>query len=192
LEQIDLFRMTVQTLERLGIRYMVVGSFASSTYGEPRMTRDIDIVIDVHGDQIERLCDAFPPDEFYVSQDAARMAVLQHGQFNIVHPDSGNKIDFMIARTDPWGREQLDRRQAVLFPDTGTWYAARPEDVILSKMIYFQEGGSDKHLRDIAGMLKVSGSVIDRAYLARWVERFGLQEIWQSILRQLDGSGKVP
>src|SRR5438105_4821651 len=144
---------------------MVVGSFASGAYGEPRLTQDIDIVISPTAPaELNRLCAAFPPDDFYASIDAALQALHQPaGQFNVIHPTSGNKIDFMIARKDEWGREQVARRQRMrLLPDR-QGYVARPEDVIIGKMLYYQEGGSEKHLRDIAGILKVSGENVDRA-----------------------------
>src|ERR1035438_4843340 len=90
---------------------MLVGSVASGVYGEPRLTLDIDIVIDPADQDIARLCAAFDPDEFYISLDAARQALRQPGgQFNVIHPASGNKIDFMIARHDPWGQQQMARR----------------------------------------------------------------------------------
>src|SRR5436190_1059440 len=142
---------------------MVVGSFASSAYGEARLTLDIDIVIDPLPGQIAILCEAFPADLFYVSKEAALEASRQPlGQFNVIHPESGNKIDFMIARRDSWGREQVRRRVRLEILVGVYAFAARPEDVVLAKMQYYQEGGSEKHMRDITGMFKVSGKDIDR------------------------------
>ena len=65
---------------------------------------------------------------------------------------------------------------------------ARPEDVILSKMQYYKEGGSEKHLRDIAGMLKISGENIDFGYIASMVKRLDVEDVWQAILRR---AGKI-
>ena len=104
---------------------MLVGSFASMAYGEPRLTNDIDIVVRLDLAAADRLCAAFPAPDFYVSQSAAREAVLTRGQFNVIHPPSGNKIDFMIARDDPWGRSQLARRvRKPLLPNRDTFVAA--------------------------------------------------------------------
>src|SRR4051794_32113644 len=150
---------------------MLVGSFASSAYGEPRFTQDIDIVLDLPAAQIPALCAAFPVPDFYVSESAVREAVQRRFQFNVLHTTSGNKIDFLLPRDDEWGRTQLGRRQRVrLLPDR-EGFAARPEDVILGKLWYFAEGGSDKHLRDIAGILRVSGDVVDRDDVGRWAAR---------------------
>jgi hypothetical protein len=164
---------------------MVVGSFASTVYGEPRLTLDIDIVVDLELSQVGALCAAFPSSEFYVSLPAAEDAVRRRKQFNLIHPASGNKIDFMIARLDQWGRQQLQRRRKREFlPGVSAW-AASPEDVIVAKMIYYREGQSPKHTRDIAGMLRISAAEIDQTYISEWSERLGLSEIWESILREL-------
>jgi predicted nucleotidyltransferase len=187
-EQTDLLRFTVETLERLGITYMIVGSYASGAYGEPRLTQDIDIVIDIDWPQARQLCAAFPPAEFYVSLEAALQAARQPGaQFNVLHPSSGNKIDFMIARRDAWGIGQLSRRQRMQLLPGREGYAARPEDIIIAKMLYYHEGGSEKHLRDIAGILKVSGDIVDREYVAGWAERLDLADIWRAILGRIGG-----
>jgi len=178
MDQNDLLRHVVGVLDQQQIIYAVVGSIASAAYGEPRMTRDIDIIIRLARPQVAALCRAFPDDQYYVSTAAADEAVAQDGQFNVIHTTSGNKIDFMIARTDAWGKNQLQRRvRKNIFPDLEVCFAA-PEDVILGKLWYFQEGGSDKHLRDIAAMLEVSDTEIDRHYIDHWAAQLGLTESW--------------
>jgi hypothetical protein len=185
LHQAELLRYAVEVLEGQKLTYMVVGSFASAAYGEPRLTHDIDIVVQLGMENVDRLCEAFPAPEFYVSPSAARDAVLQRGQFNVIHPASGNKIDFMIARDDPWGRSQLARRvQRPVLPDCETVTAA-PEDIILAKLWYYQDGGSEKHLRDIASMLRVSGDEIDKSYIERWVSELGFTQEWQAVLERV-------
>ena len=187
MEQPDLLRYVVEVLEGLDITYMVVGAIASSAYGEPRLTQDIDVVVDLRPEHIRHLCDAFPPGEYYVSAEAALEAVLQGGQFNIIHPASGNKIDFIVARKDPWGRIQVSRRQKVQILPDSEGYVARPEDIIIGKMAYYREGGSEKHLRDIAGIMRVSGEEVDRAYISLWAEQLRLTDVWQAVLRRLGG-----
>jgi hypothetical protein len=183
--QADLLRYVIEVLESQGLTYMVVGSFASSTYGEPRLTHDIDIVVNLRADAVDRLCAAFPTPEFYVSVSAAREAVKIQGQFNVIHPASGNKIDFMIAHDDAWGRSQLSRRcRQPILADRET-YVAAPEDVILAKLQYYREGESEKHLRDIAAMLQVSGDEIDKAYIDHWAKQLGLTLEWQTMLDRL-------
>lgn len=164
---------------------MVVGSYASGAYGDPRFTQDIDIVIDPKPAQLDALIARLPPDNFYVSPEAAHQAVRSGGQFNVIHPESGNKIDFMIARTDPWGQEQLRRRVKLELLIGVEAFAARPEDVILAKLQFYKEGGSEKHMRDITSMFKVSGEEIDREYIERWVDRLDVREQWQAVLQRL-------
>jgi hypothetical protein len=112
-------------------------------------------------------------------------AVQSRFQFNVLHPSSGNKIDFILPRDDAWGRLQLTRRQAVQVLPDRIACVAKPEDVILGKMWYYAEGGSEKHLRDIAGVLCISGAAVDRADIGQWADKLGLAEIWAAILAKL-------
>ena len=186
--QKEFLRHVIDTLERLGVPYMVVGSVASAAYGEPRTTLDIDIVADFRPEQVGSFCAAFPDDEFCVSAGAAREAVRAGHQFNVLHPASGNKVDLMMPRRDAWGREQMRRRQRVrLLPDL-EGQAARPEDIILAKLWYYREGGSEKHLRDIAGMLKVSGEQVDREYVSKWAAALGVSDVWTAVIARVDSS----
>jgi hypothetical protein len=185
-EQSDLLRLAVESLERLAIPYAIVGSFASSTWGESRFTQDIDIVIELKSSQVVQLCGEFPHPEFYVSEGAAREAVERQGQFNVLHPASGSKIDFMIAGQTTWALAQLRRSKRVpLFAGRDVAVAA-PEDVILGKLVYYREGESEKHLRDIAGILKFSDDMVDRAYISRFAAQLGVTEIWQAIQDRVD------
>ena len=185
MEQSDLIRRVVEVLEQLGLEHMIVGSVASGVYGEPRFTYDIDIVIRPRHGQIAQLCAAFPEDEYYVSLEAATEAEVMQDQFNLIHPASGMKVDLLISRDTPWGREQMARRRREAVLGDRKAYLASPEDVIISKMMYYREGGSEKHLRDITGILMVSGEEVDRTYIERWTGELGLTEIWESILARL-------
>jgi len=186
-EQTDLLRHVVEVLEEQGITYLLVGSLASGVYGEPRFTQDIDVVIELRLDQVSKLCAAFPSPEYYVSEAAAKEAAVVVGQFNVIHLTSGNKIDFIFARRDAWGRAQIDRRRREEIVPGCPGYAAAPEDVILGKLRYYQEGGSEKHLRDIAAMLQISGSQIDTAYIEQWARQLGLVGSWQAVIKRASG-----
>jgi hypothetical protein len=185
LEQVELLRYAIEVLERLGIVYMVVGSYASGSYGEPRFTQDIDIVVDLQLDQIDVLCSSFPAPEYYVSKDGVRSALQHRSQFDIIHSDSGMKLDLIIPKGDQYSREQVARRQRVQLIPGQEAFTARPEDIIIGKMVFYEEGGSEKHLRDITGMMRVSGAQIDRDYIGRWAASLNLMEIWKAILGRL-------
>jgi hypothetical protein len=187
-EQSDLLKLAIENLRRLNISYAIVGSFASSIWGESRLTQDIDIVVDLRSQQVASLCNAFPGPEFYVSEAAAHEAVAGSGQFNVIHPSSGNKIDFMVAGRTDWAVALLQRRvQLTLFPDQVAHVAA-PEDVIIGKLVYYRAGGSEKHLRDIAGMLKFGGDLIDRAYVERFAKQLGVVDMWEAVRNSVDRS----
>jgi hypothetical protein len=180
--QVEFLKYTLDVLTRLDLPYAVVGSYASGAWGEPRMTRYIDIVIALDQSQIESLCREFPDSSFYVSPSAVLEAIERRSQFNVIHRASGNRIDFMIATGGGPSDDQLKRRQLIEFAPTVSGYVATPEDVILGKLVYYREGGSEKHLRDIKGILKVSGSSLDREYLERRADELGVTSFWQTIL----------
>lgn len=184
MEQFELLHHVVSVLERLGLRYFVTGSMATIFFGEPRFTNDIDIVVDLPAGRIPELCAAFPAPDFYLSEETAHRAVSRRGQFNIIHPSSGLKVDIMVPADSPFNRSRFTRMRRVKpAPDFDAAFSS-PEDVILKKMESYREGGSEKHLRDIAGVLKISGERLDRAYIAEWADRMGTAEIWQEILRR--------
>jgi hypothetical protein len=182
----DLLRFAVAVFELQGVPYMLVGSLASIAYGEPRLTNDIDIVADLKPIQVDAFCSAFPDGEFYVSLAAARDAVQRGHQFNVIHYASACKLDVMAPRRDAWGQSQLaNRKRRKILPNLEC-YTASPEDVILGKLWYYQVGESEKHLRDIAGILQVSDAEVNRVYIAEWASRLNLVGEWQLILDRLD------
>lgn len=181
--QAELLRYLVDTLDRLRIHYMIVGSHASIYYGEPRFTQDVDIVVELTPSVLPGLLERFPASEFYVSEDAAREALARRGQFNIVHGASGVKIDVFIGKDTEYDRLRFERRQRLPLVPGREAYFARPEDVILYKLLYCREGGSDRHLRDIAGILAVSGADVDVEYIAEWARRLGVVDLWEAAPR---------
>ncbi len=192
MEPADLLGLLVEALEDSGVEYFVVGAMASSTYGEPRSTRDVDVVVDLRPDQIPALVARFPAPHFYVSEEGARRAAEHRDMFNILHPASGLKIDLIIRKADAFDDSRFRRRRRLrVLPDRQV-YLASPEDVILKKLVFYKEGGSEKHLRDVAGILQVSGRALDRAYLARWARRLGVAEIWRRVLDRVGKAAKAP
>lgn len=181
MEQPDLMRYVCSLLDRLGIAYMVTGSQATIAYGEPRFTNDIDIVVDLSPATLETFCDGFSEDDFYLSRHAAREAVRERGMFNVIHPSSGLKIDVIIPAATPYDRERLDRAQRVRVAEDYEALFTTPEDIILKKLDWHRLGGGDRHLRDIAGILKVRRNRLDFDYLNRHARQMGLEEIWREI-----------
>lgn len=181
MDQSQLLRYLIETLETLGINYMLGGSQASIYYGEPRFTQDVDVIADIQATHLPPLVQRFPLPDFYLSAEAMAEAIRRRSQFNIIHPASGLKIDVILPKDTPYDRTQFARRQRLpLLPGMDAYFA-RPEDVILYKLLYYREGGSDKHLRDIAGMLAISREEIDGVYISEWAGKLGIEEIWQAV-----------
>lgn len=181
----ELFLLFVRPLNRAGIRYIVTGSVAAIFYGEPRLTHDVDFVVFLNEGEVHRLAELFPAADFYLPPPEiilAETAREKRGHFNIIHLDTGFKADIY-----PPGRDELNAwafrgKRRVTF-ENETVVIAPPEYVIVRKLEYFREGGSEKHLRDIRAMLAVSGDQLDRPALTDWIQRRGLEAEWQRLVR---------
>ncbi|MBI4522496.1 MAG: hypothetical protein HY695_01645 [Deltaproteobacteria bacterium] len=185
MELYELLALVVETFTRLGVPYLVTGSVASMAYGEPRLTNAIDVVAGIREEHITGLLAAFPVDDFYLSTEAIQEAIRRQGQFNIIHPGSGLKVDVIIRKETPFDRSRFARARVIRAAESYEATFAAAEDVIIKKMEYYREGGSEKHLRDITGILKVSAQEIDEEYIVEWSERLGLRPIWEMIKRRL-------
>jgi len=179
----ELSLLFVRPLNRLGIRYVVSGSVASILYGEPRLTNDVDFIVFLRETDIVRLQEVFPAPEFYVPPPEviiAEIARPRKGQFNVIHADTGFKADFYTTGRDEfnaWAFRNARRMEYRGEPIV----VAPPEYVIVRKLEYFREGGSEKHLRDIRAMLNVSGEQINRGDLTEWIQRQGVEAQWKLI-----------
>ncbi len=186
MELFEFLKKIVGVFEQLGIPYLVTGAVAAMAYGEPRLTNDIDIVAGIEERHISGLLSAFPSDEFYINEETVRESISNYGQFNIIHPASGLKVDIIIKQDTPFDNSRFGRGRRICPAESYQANFAAPEDVIIKKMEYYKEGGSEKHLRDITGILKISGDMVNRDYIAEWSHRLGLIEIWEAIQKKLD------
>jgi hypothetical protein len=105
--------------------------------------------------------------------------------FNIIQPRSGLKVAVIVAPESEFNQARFTRARRVRLGDDWTAWLASPEDAIIKKLEFYREGGSDKHLRDIAGVLRTSGEAIDRAYIEGWANTLGLTDIWHAVLDRL-------
>lgn len=180
----DMWLAFIRPLNRLGVEYMVTGSAASMAYGEPRLTLDVDIVLQLVGGRIRDFVQAFPPEHYYCPpEDVIRVETNREsrGHLNVIHMSSGFKADIYPLGRDPlhiWG---MGRRRRMIVGSEPVMLAP-PEYVIVRKLEFYREGRSEKHLRDIAGMLRVSGEVIDQQAIEEWTRRLGLTEEWKTAL----------
>jgi hypothetical protein len=190
LEQYEFLTHIVRCLEALNIPYFITGAVASIAYGEPRLTNDIDIVVDLKEDDILQLKKYFPENNFYLDVDTAQKAVRQKRQFNIIHPASGLKADMMIPEKDALDESRFHRIKRLKPTEDTEANFASPEDVIIKKMQFYQEGQSDKHIRDIAGILQISEELIDFSYIDLWAKRLGLESLWLAIRKKIAEIGQ--
>ncbi len=179
----ELFLLFVRPLNRAGIRYVVSGSVAAIFYGEPRLTHDVDFVVFLNANDIQRLIEVFPAGDFYLPPIATMLAETareHHGHFNLIHRDTGFKADFYPAGHDELNPLAFRGKRAVEFEGENVMLAP-PEYVILRKLEYYREGRAEKHLRDIRAMLSVSGEQLDRSVLNEWIQRRGLESEWRQV-----------
>ncbi len=179
----DLIELFVQPLNEHKIRYLVSGSVAAMLYGEPRVTHDIDLVVFLRAQDIPRFPDAYPWPQFYLpppSVIAAEVARERRGHFNVIDTDSGLKADFYTANQDVLHAWAFRHAKHYFLKSTSV-QVAPPEYVILRKLEYFREGGSEKHVRDIRSMLAVSREQIDHLAMGEWVTRLGLEVEWKRV-----------
>ena len=181
----DLLHHLVSVLEDLELPYALAGSIASMAYGEPRATLDIDVVVRLDPADVDRLKPRFPSEEFYLDVEAARLAIANGSQFNIIHPGSGLKIDVFVEGDDVERVQIEDRRRMPALPGLTATFSP-PEELILKKLLYYRDGGSEKHLRDVRAMLEISGDAIDVDRIVRGAKDLGLLEIWGAASRPRD------
>lgn len=162
-------------LDAAGIPWMLAGSVASSTWGEVRSTLDVDLVVVATRASLVQLCGALPPDRWYADADMAIDAALRQSMFNIIDLETGWKIDIILQKGRPFSRAEFDRRRRVEVDGTEVWIAA-PEDVMLAKLEWAKKTGSERQLRDAAGIAAVQGDALDGEWLRRWAKDLGVED----------------
>lgn len=172
----------IEPLDRAGVPYAIVGSVASSVYGEPRTTNDVDLLIQLPREDAAKLANAYPSADFYVPPleiIQIELARSHGGHINVIALETMTKADFYPLSSTEAG--WFSRRRALQVAGRTLWFAI-PEAIIVHKLRFFREGGSEKHLRDIRGMLAVSGDEIDRVLIERAVAELGLADQWRNAI----------
>jgi len=170
----------LEVLDKLRINYVVGGSFASSLYGNSRLTNDIDIIVAIrlaHAGNLAKELEV----EFYIDEESIKRAIRLGKTFNAIHFESSFKIDFFVAQDGGLQEKELERRQLITL-DTKpqvTFYAASPEDIILAKLDWYRKGGcvSTQQWNDIAGVIKVQQERLDIEYLKQWAQELGVSDL---------------
>jgi len=177
--EIDIVRDVSARLERVGIEYMLTGSMAMNYYAQPRMTRDIDMVVALNKADGARVVQLFSPD-YYVSLEAVEDSIAHESIFNLIHQESIIKVDCIIRKQSVYRQTEFKRRIRIRIEDFETWIVSK-EDLILSKLFWARDSHSGFQLRDVKNLLK---SRYDVAYLKTWIEKLGLDELLRECLNE--------
>ncbi len=180
----DLYSRLLHPLSKTGIRFMITGSVAVIAYGEPRMTNDVDVVIDLKPEDAPKLYRAYSSSDFYAppADVMAAEAETDEGQFNVVHLDSVMRADFYVAGNDPLHDWALNNRKIESVDGVSLPFAPL-EYLVVRKLEYYRKSQSDRHLRDIAGLLKVSGDGVNFETLDGFINERELQAEWGEALK---------
>jgi hypothetical protein len=178
--ELEALHAVVARLEGAGIPYMLTGSVAMSFYAEPRMTRDIDFVVELGAEDAGRVAQLFSPD-YYVSEEAVQAAIAAQGMFNAFDLARLVKVDLVVRKDEEFRRHEFSRRQRFQLKGKEIWIVSK-EDLILSKLAWARSSESERQLDDVRKLL-ASGA--DEAYLREWSGKLGVE----GLLRKCFGAG---
>ena len=177
-DELEVLQSVTARLEGANIPYMVTGSMAANFYAVPRMTRDIDLVIELSDRDVDRVTRLFQV-EYYIDRDMVQRAVCDHAMFNMIHNAMVVKVDCVVRKETEYRREEFARRRAVSVAGQRIFIVS-PEDLILSKLDWAKESRSQMQLDDVRNLLR-SVQRLDTEYLNRWADRLGLIELYQEV-----------
>jgi hypothetical protein len=179
-EEMEVLNEVARRLDQAGIADMITGSTAANFYTVPRMTRDIDLVVELTGEDANRVVEIFT-DDFYVDRQAVEEAINRKSMFNLIHTEYVIKVDFVVRKNSPYRRMEFSRKKKVTV-DHQFLYVVAPEDLILSKLDWAKESRSEVQLTDVRNLLR-SVKGLDRRYLARWAKQLGVDSLYREVAR---------
>lgn len=177
---LDVLQDVISHLKKTDTEYFLVGSLASMYYGKPRFTNDIDLVVEIKSHQILNFSKVFDSNEYYVPPlEILQDEVVRGGSFNLIHHKSGIKIDIVLRKNTSFSRSEFSRKKEIQITPHLKAFIATAEDVIIKKLDYYREGGSEKHINDIREIL--AETKVDQNYIAHWIEQLGLKSYWEKL-----------
>jgi hypothetical protein len=186
-------RLVADVFEKLGVRYVVCGSLASSAHGMVRTTMDADLIADLRQEHVLKLVELLK-DSFYIDDEMIRSAIEHHRSFNIIHLESMFKVDIFTPQQRIFDQNQLSRRQETqLGEEQLSLFILSPEDVVLAKLEWYRLGGevSDQQWRDILGVLIIKQDQLDHQYMQQMADQMDTEDLLKRALQEVD-SGTDP
>lgn len=176
--EFDVLRDVSERLTSAGVAFMLTGSVAMNYYAQPRMTRDIDLVVSLVADQTDLVVRLFG-DDYYVDRHAVADAIARRSIFNLIHNKTVVKLDFIVLKPDQYRQEEFERRRQVTIEDFLTWIVSR-EDLILSKLYWARDSRSELQLGDVRNLMAPD---LDRSYLNSRAETLGVKLLLDQLLK---------
>jgi len=177
-EELEVLKVVSERLDMARTPFMLTGSFAMAYYGQPRMTRDLDLVVSLVEKDVQGIVTALSPD-FYIDVDDVASAVQSQRMFNLMHNATGIKVDLIVRKDSEYRQVEFARRQLVEMNGIKTWIVRR-EDLILSKLVWAKETNSELQRRDVKTLFN---ETVDREYLGHWAQRLAVAETLASIVQ---------
>ena len=171
-DEIDIIRDLSSKFEQANISYMLTGSVAMNYYSQPRMTRDIDFVVEIYLKDIEKIISLLEP-EYYVSREAIAGSITQETLFNLIHQESVIKVDCIVRKRNEYRRLEFERRKKITIQDFTVWIVSK-EDLIISKLFWAKDSHSELQLRDVKNLM---ASGCDKIYLDQWTKKLELDKL---------------
>jgi len=181
MSQQELLKKVIRTLEEARVDYMITGSVASSFYGEPRSTHDIDMVVAIRKTDIPKLTKAFHAPRFYLDEESILKALKNKDMFNLIDTEEGDKVDFWILTEELFDQSRFSRRKKEKVMGFNMQVSS-PEDTILVKLKWAKlSGGSEKQFTDALRVYEVQAEKLDMEYLEKWIKKLNLGQLWKDL-----------
>ena len=180
----DLLATIAKIFEKLDIPYIITGGMAVSVWGRPRFTADIDIVVELLPQNINLLSEELLKidKDVYVSEEAIKEALKRRSEFNFIHPQSQLKVDFWIVK-DEFNKQEIKRAIPKKIEGKKVNFVS-PEDLILSKLLWYQQSESTRQLEDIKSVLKISK--VNMNFVKKLAEKHGTIEVLNKLLKKVE------
>lgn len=177
-DELEVLKIIARGLDGEGINYLISGSIAANCYTEPRMTRDIDVVVRLGKEDIERFAAIFEK-EFYLDRKMIESEVARKGMFNIIHNGYVVKVDFIIEKAVDPRKDAFARRKKIVIEGVPVWIIGA-EDLIIAKLLWARRSGSEMQLRDVRNIMASAGD-LDYDYLEKRIEDHGLSDVYKGL-----------